>query len=150
MADKIPVKAIYSGSDVTSLGELASGDTINASYINGTLIDINLQDYGETTNAMGNTSGGNDIDLTLGNSVTATIDSTTTFTFSNPTAAGEGCGFTLVLTNGAAAAVTWPGVVDWPGGTPPVLTTSGVDVLTFWTIDGGARWHGFVASLDSK
>jgi len=33
MADKIPVKAIYSGSDVTSLGELASGDTINASYI---------------------------------------------------------------------------------------------------------------------
>lgn len=35
MADKIPVKAIYSGSDVTSLGELASGDTIAASYING-------------------------------------------------------------------------------------------------------------------
>ena len=35
MADKIPVKAIYTGSDVTSLGELASGDTIAASYING-------------------------------------------------------------------------------------------------------------------
>tara|TARA_Y100000310_G_C20623222_1_gene784449 strand:- start:320 stop:1555 length:1236 start_codon:yes stop_codon:yes gene_type:complete len=35
MADKIPVKAIYSGNDVTSLGELASGDTIAASYING-------------------------------------------------------------------------------------------------------------------
>ena len=35
MADKIPVKAIYSGSDVTSLGEYASGDTIAASYING-------------------------------------------------------------------------------------------------------------------
>ncbi len=33
MADKIPVKAIYSGSDVTSLGELEAGDTINASYI---------------------------------------------------------------------------------------------------------------------
>jgi len=35
MADKIPVRAIYSGSDVTSLGELQSGDTIAASYING-------------------------------------------------------------------------------------------------------------------
>ena len=35
MADKVPVKAIYSGSDVTSLGEYASGDTIAASYING-------------------------------------------------------------------------------------------------------------------
>lgn len=33
MTDRIPVKAIYTGSDVTSLGELASGDTINASYI---------------------------------------------------------------------------------------------------------------------
>ena len=35
MADRVPVKAIFSGSDVTSLGELASGDTIAASYING-------------------------------------------------------------------------------------------------------------------
>jgi len=33
MADKIPVKARYSGSDVISLGELETGDTINASYI---------------------------------------------------------------------------------------------------------------------
>ena len=35
MADRIPVKAIFTGSDVTSLGDLASGDTIAASYING-------------------------------------------------------------------------------------------------------------------
>ena len=35
MADRVPVKAIFTGSDVTSLGELASGDTIAASYING-------------------------------------------------------------------------------------------------------------------
>ena len=35
MADKIPVRAIYTGADVTSLGELQSGDTIAASYING-------------------------------------------------------------------------------------------------------------------
>ena len=35
MAAQIPVKAIYSGSDVTSLGEYASGDTIAASYISG-------------------------------------------------------------------------------------------------------------------
>ncbi len=37
MADKIPVKAIYSGSDVTSLGEFISSDTINASLLNGNL-----------------------------------------------------------------------------------------------------------------
>ena len=35
MANKVPVKAIFSGNDVTSLGEFASGDTIAASVING-------------------------------------------------------------------------------------------------------------------
>ncbi len=35
MANKTPVKAIFSGSDVTSLGEFVSGDTIVASLING-------------------------------------------------------------------------------------------------------------------
>ena len=39
MTDRIPVKAIYTGSDVTSLGELASGDTINGSYITDDTID---------------------------------------------------------------------------------------------------------------
>ena len=33
MANKIPVKALYTGSDVTSLGELASGDTIASSWL---------------------------------------------------------------------------------------------------------------------
>ena len=35
MANKVPVKAIFTGSDVTSLGEFATSDTIAASYING-------------------------------------------------------------------------------------------------------------------
>ena len=37
MANKTPVKAIFSGSDVTSLGEFASGDTILASLLDGAL-----------------------------------------------------------------------------------------------------------------
>ena len=40
MANKTPVKAIFSGSDVTSLGEFASGDTIAASFINGTALTL--------------------------------------------------------------------------------------------------------------
>ena len=34
MADKIPVKAIYTGVDVTSLGEYASTDKIASTYLN--------------------------------------------------------------------------------------------------------------------
>jgi hypothetical protein len=43
MANKVPVKAIFSGNDVTSLGEFASGDTIDVSYIaDGTITAAKL------------------------------------------------------------------------------------------------------------
>jgi len=117
-----------------------------------TITAVNLKDYGEVTNAIGATGGGTqDIDLTAGNSVSATVDSSTnTFTFSNPTASDELCGFTLVLTNGGSQTVNWPGTVDWAGGSAPTLTTSGVDVLVFFTIDGGTIWNGFSAGADVK
>ena len=112
---------------------------------------VNLIDYGEVTNAIGGTGGGTqDIDLPLGNNVVATVDtSTNTFTFSNPTASDELCGFTLFLTNGGSETVVWPGTVDWAGGSAPDLTTSGVDILVFVTTDGGTIWHGMVASAAS-
>lgn len=113
---------------------------------------VNLKDYGEVTNAIGSTGGGTqDIDLTLGNNVVATVDtSANTFTFSNPTASDELCGFTLFLTNGGSQTVNWPAAVDWAGGTAPTLTTSGLDILVFVTTDGGTIWHGMVSSADSK
>jgi len=117
-----------------------------------TVSRVNLQDYGEVTNAIGSVGGGTqDIDVTLGNNVTATVDtSTTTFTFSNPTASDELCGFTLFLTNGGSQTVNWPSTVDFPDGTAPTLTASGVDILVFVTTDGGTIWHGMASSLDSK
>ena len=113
---------------------------------------INLKDYGVVTNAIGSTGGGTqDIDLTSGNSVSATVDtSANTFTFSNPTASDEFCGFSLVLTNGGSQTVNWPGSVDWEGGTAPTLTSSGVDILVFFTIDGGTIWHGMISSTNSS
>ena len=106
--------------------------------------------YSEDVNAIGSTGGGTqDIDLTLGNVVTATVDtSANTFTFSNPPASGKAGSFTLILTNGGSQTVNWPAAVDWAGGTAPTLTTSGVDVLTFTTVDGGTIWYGFAAGLD--
>ena len=117
-----------------------------------TVTAINLKDYGETTNAIGSVGGGSQsINLTLGNCISATVDtSTTTFTFDNPTASDELCSFILFLTNGASQTVNWPGTVDWEGGTAPTLTTSGVDILAFQTINGGTLWHGYVISTDSK
>ena len=116
-----------------------------------TVSKINLKDYGIVTNAVGGGGGTLAIDLTAGNSVTATVEtSTTTFTFSNPTASDELCIFSLVLTNGGSQTVVFPASVDWEGGTAPTLQTSGTDILVFATVDGGTIWHGQSYSLDSK
>ena len=148
-----------SGASLTSLPAANLTGSLPALTLAGALTGadqtvsvINLKDYGETTNAIGGTGGGTqDIDLTLGNSVTATVDtSTNTFTFSNPTASDELCSFILFLTNGGSQTVNWPGTVDWEGGTAPTLTASGVDVIAFSTINAGTLWHGFVISTDSK
>ena len=110
---------------------------------------VSLKDYGETTNIIGSIGGGTQsIDLTLGNSVTATLDtSTTTFTFDNPSATGTGCGFTLILSTPNNQTIVWPTTVDWKDATAPDLTGSALPaVLSFWTVDGGTIWYGFNAS----
>jgi len=130
--------------------------TLGATTLSGTMSAADniidqpkLQDYSETVNALGDLGGGtDDIDLTSGNVVTATVStSTQTFTFSNPPASGSAGSFTLILTNGGSQTVNWPASVDWAGGTAPTLTTSGVDILTFLTTDGGTTWYGFVAGI---
>ena len=133
----------------------SAADMIIGGYINfqdEQAIRPEIKDYAETVNAIGGTGGGTqDIDVTAGNVVTATVDtSTNTFTFSNPSATGKACSFTLLLTNGGSQTVNWPSSVDWAGGTAPELTESGIDILVFITTDGGTIWHGMVASADSK
>jgi len=74
-----------------------------------------------------------------------------TFQFDSPAAAGRVTSFTLeVNSGGAATSVTWPTSVDWVAGAPPVLSITGIDVLTFITRDAGVTWLGFVAGLDLK
>jgi hypothetical protein len=109
-----------------------------------------LKDYAVEGVAKGNTGAAITIDVVEGNFFSATVDQTTTFTFSNPPASGDFGAFVLELTNGGAHTVNWPASVDWPGGTAPSLTASGVDQLVFTTRDGGTTYFGFVAGLDIK
>jgi hypothetical protein len=102
-----------------------------------------LKDYSETKVAM----GANDVDLSSGNVFTKTISGATTLTFSNPPASGKAGAFTLILTNGGSATITFPTSVDWAAATAPTLTAAGVDVLTFTTIDGGTIWYGIASGI---
>ena len=135
---------IDSSADMTIGGGIACADEV--------IGRPRFTDYAETVNALGDVAGGTDaIDITAGNVVTATVSTgTQTFTFTNPSATGKACSFTLILTNGGSQTVNWPASVDWAGGTAPTLTSSGIDILTFTTVDEGTIWYGFAAGTDMK
>ena len=110
-----------------------------------------IKDYSETYNA----SSGNgtvDLDLESGNVFQHTASGgNVTFTFSNPPASGKGGSFTLKwIQDSSDRTATWPGSVDWAAATAPTLTSGSakVDVFTFFTVDGGTIWYGFVAGQD--
>ena len=135
---------IDSSADMTLGGGIACADEV--------IGRPRFTDYAETVNALGDVAGGTDaIDITSGNVVTATVSTgTQTFTFTNPSATGKACSFTLILTNGGSQTVNWPASVDWAGGSAPSLTSSGIDILTFTTVDEGTIWYGFAAGTDMK
>jgi len=89
------------------------------------------------------------VDCSAGNYFTKTATGALTWTFTNAPAT-RAYSFLLELTNGGTGTQTWPASVDWPGGTAPTLTTSGVDVLGFITDDGGTIWRGVQLMKDSK
>ena len=102
-----------------------------------------LKDYAETKVAM----AAHAVDLELGNVFTYTLSGGQTLTFTNPAASGSACSFTLIITNGGSATLTWPTSIDWAAATAPTLTASGVDVLTFTSIDGGTIWYGIASGI---
>lgn len=117
--------------------QLANYLPLAGGSVNGTLTVKALQ---ETKVAM----AANNIDLSAGNAFSKTISGATTLTVSNVPAAGTVAAFTLNLTNGGSATITWWSGVKWPGGSAPTLTSSGRDRLGFVTEDGGATWDGFL------
>ena len=92
----------------------------------------------------------NDIDVNAGNYFSKTISGATTLTVSNIPSSGTTASFILDLTNGGSAAITWWSGMKWAGGTAPTLTSSGRDVLGFFTHDGGTTWTGLLLAKDVK
>lgn len=90
------------------------------------------------------------IDVTAANTFSFTASSDTTFTIDNTRPSGDVNSFILELTNGGAYTITWWSGLTWNGGTAPTLTESGIDVLAFYTYDGGTTWRGLVIAQDIK
>ena len=161
MTGAITTNSTFDGVDIATRDAILTSTTTTANAalpkaggtLSGTIVAADqiisapvMKDYAETKAAM----AAHDVDLTLGNVQTYTLSGNQTLTFTNPPASGTAGSFTLLVTNGASATLTWPTSVDWAGGTAPTLTASGIDILTFTTIDGGTIWYGFLAGADMK
>jgi hypothetical protein len=98
--------------------------------------------FRETYSDLG-TGGSATLDLSTANNFRRQFNGTSTLTFTNAPASNA-FGFTLVTVNAGAYTVNFPARIDWAGGSVPLLTTSGVDVLVFYTFNGGTTYLGFV------
>jgi hypothetical protein len=122
--------------DTTQTGNITLTGGLDAStYLEAT-------SYREIYNDLG-TGGSATIDLSTANNFRRQFNGNATITFSNAPS-GKAFGFTLITVNAQAYTITWPVNVDWAGGSSPILTTSGIDVLVFYTYDGGTTFYGFV------
>ena len=129
-------------------GGTMSGETIFADQL---VTRPYIKDYAEVyTASSGN--GSTTLDLAAGNVFQHTASGgNVTFVFSNPPASGRAGSFTLKwIQDSSDRTITWPGSVDWAGGSAPDVTSGNakVDVYTFFTVDGGTIWYGFQAGAE--
>ena len=110
-----------------------------------------IRDYSESyTESSG--SGTVTLDMTTGNVFEHTANGgNVTFAFSNPPADNKAGSITLKwIQDSSNRTITWPGSVDWAGGSAPSVTSGSgkVDMYTFLTVDAGTTWYGFQAGAD--
>ena len=135
--------------DVPTLGTVEASKTVTADAV-GTTTNLKTKKQTEIVNAIGTVSSSTAINFALGNVVTAVLASGGAFTISNAPTSGIYGKFKFILTNGGTVSDPWHASVKFAGGTTPTLTTSGVDILSFETIDNGATWYAVVEGLDMK
>ena len=126
--------------DIPTLGTVESSKTITADAV-GTTKKLKTQEHTEIVNAIGTVSTATAINFALGNVVTAVIASGGSFTITNAPTSGIYGKFKLILTNGGLGSSIFPSSVKWAGGSTPTFTSSGIDIVTFETIDAGTNWY---------
>ena len=105
----------------------------------------------EESTVVSSSSNAATLNLNLGTVFTHTLSENVTYTFSNPAASGYASTFIFKITQDSSArTITWPGSVDWAGGTTPTISSGSgdVDVFVFHTVDGGTIYYGFTAGQD--
>ena len=145
---------IFDGTDWIMVADSGFGDAMALNMQDTILTRPVVKDYAETVYAGGNSSTAVTLDETNGNVQTFTMNGNCTFTMPSGSGLQAGTSLTLILTQDGTGSRTGAFTsVLWAGGTAPTLTTTattGIDILTFYTFNGGASpvWYGFVSGAD--
>ena len=115
-------------------------------YVAGSLLVRNGALF-ETRQNMGTS---NNFNLASANYFTKSVSGSVTLTFTNYPVSGNVSSFILELANGGSSTITWWSGIKWAGGNTPVFTTTGKDVLGFYSHDGGITWTGLLLAKDIK
>ncbi len=111
---------------------------------NGTLVA-----YQEKVTVVGTVSTSTyNIDTSLSNIFDITLGTNVTFTFTNPPSSNYSRPVTIILRQNAAGSKTATFTnAKYTDGATPVLSTGAnqIDVLTFFTVNGGSFWFGTFA-----
>lgn len=100
----------------------------------------------ETVGALGTVAAATTLSMSNGTFQTATVNTTTTFTMPSGLTSGVAYTLTVILTDsGGPRTIDFSGVL-WSGGTNPTAMSaaSAIDIFTFFTINGGTTWYGFI------
>ena len=152
--DKLEIGAGVAHGTTAAIAIDSAADMLLGGYINfqdELAIRPLIKDYAESYNASSG-SGTVTLDLSTGNVFQHTASGgNVTFAFSNPPSSGNAGSLTLKwIQDSSNRTITWPGAVDWAGGSAPAVTSGSakVDIYTFFTVDGGTIWYGFQAGAD--
>lgn len=122
----------------------------NLNSADNQIIRPEIKDFALTISAVAAAATTN-LDIETGNVFKLTQDTNiTTLNFNNPSASGKYCQFRIIRVKdntGTDRTIAWPASVVWAYGVTPTLqtTANAVDVLDFFTIDGGTTWRGVIA-----
>jgi hypothetical protein len=146
--------SIFSVNDVSGIPsiEVFANGQINFAQFGGnvffsnTIVDSpTMKGYKEFANTA-SVTGATTLDLSTTNIYNLTLTGNMTVTLSNPPASGTLYSVMMIVKQDGTGSrtITWPASVKWPNASAPTLSTAAnaVDVLNFFTVDGGTTYYG--------
>ena len=148
-ATQIPVITVgtdgrvsYSANVAFSAVPTFSSGPFAVANTSGAIANTTLDVYGGAAmNVVTLATTSNTVNVALANYFISTPAGTSTWIFTGAPVSRDSS-FVLQLANGGSYTVTWPSSVKWPANTAPTLSTNGVDVLIFSTVNTGTTWRG--------